>query len=167
MKAVSVPTARAPAAGMKPDGAETARTRTGSAASANATAADPDLSGLTLNATCIARNQRSAIINGRVYRQKDKLDLPNSADSPVVLAEILPRGVMLQCRGKRVPLGYPNTATSGPDAARAGDSRDKNALPPELADMAPDPRMTQLLENVQKGVAGLDKMMNVLSDGKQ
>ena len=170
MKAVGATAARAGSPGAKPAGAGAVGTAAtgagvvGSAGSAGAKTADPDLAGLVLNATCITRNQRTAIINGRVYRQKDKIDVPNAANSPYVLAEILPHKVVLECRGKRLPLGYPNTAS--PDAVHAGDMRDKEAMPPELADAAGDPQMNQFLEKVQKGVAGLEKVMSVLSDGK-
>jgi hypothetical protein len=165
-KAAGTKTEGAKAAGAKTSSAQTAGATTAGKPAAGAKDASPDLAGLVLNATCITREQRIAIINGRVYKQKDTIAAPNAADSRYVLVDILPHKVVLECRGKRLPLCYANTVTTPPGTKRVGDPVDKDTLPPELSDLAGDPEMNRLLEKVQQGVGGLEKVLTVLSDGK-
>lgn len=157
MKAAGVKTGGVRAAGAKADGAKRA----------GAKAVNSDLAGLVLNATCITREQRLAIINWRVYRQKDAVVVPNAPDSHLVLAEIQPHKVVLESGGKRVPLGYPDRADGRLGTKRVADPPDKDVLPPELSDLAGDPDLNRFVEEEQQGVTGLEKMMTVLSDGKQ
>jgi hypothetical protein len=86
------------------------------------TAADAKDSGLVLNATCIVGQQRLALINGQVYREKEVIKGKESGDDPVnwLVTDILPHKVLLLHQGVPLQLGYSNGApkpaeTRGPD----------------------------------------------------
>jgi len=74
------------------------------------TAADIHDSGLVLNATCIVGEQRMAIINGRVYKEKEAIERPNDAAGSCVLTDIFPHKVLLSCQGETLQLSYLNVA---------------------------------------------------------
>jgi hypothetical protein len=80
-----------------------------------AEAKDP---GLVLNATCIVGQQRLAIINGRVYREKESIQTSGEATVPWVVTAIYPHKVMLSHQGMPLQLGYTNVAMK-PSAAPA------------------------------------------------
>jgi hypothetical protein len=76
------------------------------------TLADAKDSGLILNATCIVGQQRLALINGQVYKEKDTIKGKGSGDDPVnwVITDILPHKVLLLHQGTPLQLSYPNGA---------------------------------------------------------
>jgi hypothetical protein len=84
------------------------------------TAADIHDSGLVLNATCIVGEQRMAIINGRVYKEKETIERPGDGAASCVLTEIFPHKVLLSCQGETVQLSYLNVAAK---PAAANDPR--------------------------------------------
>jgi hypothetical protein len=59
-----------------------------------------------LNGICIAGNQRTAVINGQVYQQKDKIGESKNAGAAFVVAEILSDKVLLEHKGKPIALHY-------------------------------------------------------------
>lgn len=63
-------------------------------------------SSLVLNATCIMGKQRMAIINGRVYKEKEAILQPGDQTPSCIIAAILPHKVLLLSEGKTVQLGY-------------------------------------------------------------
>jgi hypothetical protein len=66
--------------------------------------------GLVLNATCIIGQQRMAIINGRVYKEKEVIPQPGDETPGCFVTAILPHEVLLSCRGEIMKLGYVNVA---------------------------------------------------------
>jgi hypothetical protein len=66
---------------------------------------DP-FSELVLNATYLMGEQRLAIINGQIYKQKDTLKPQNPSTPPFVIKQILPYEVLLECKGKIQHLRY-------------------------------------------------------------
>ena len=100
-------------------------------------AADP-LAGLVLGATCIGGSGRLAVINGQVYRLREKLSLTGTTASWLV-AEILPDKVRLESQGKSVELKYPDihAAPAGGKGDASGASRGK---PPASSGRAPRAR---------------------------
>ncbi|MFZ1935956.1 MAG: hypothetical protein WCB27_10705 [Thermoguttaceae bacterium] len=64
--------------------------------------------GLVLNATCIMGQQRMAIINGHVYKEKEVIPQPGDETPGCFVTAILPHEVLLSCRGEIVKLGYVN-----------------------------------------------------------
>jgi hypothetical protein len=85
-------------------------------------AADAKDSGLVLKATCIVGEQRLALINDRVYREKEVIK--GQGEEPVnwVVTDILPHKVLLSCQGMPLQLTYSNTASkaSGSSKSAAG-----------------------------------------------
>ncbi len=73
-------------------------------------AADIRNSSLVLNATCIMGRQRFAVINGKVYKEKEAIPQPGDESPTCVVTAILPHKVLLSCRGETVQLGYLNLA---------------------------------------------------------
>ena len=90
--------------------AKTKADRLGSKGAAAVTAADAKGSGLVLAATCIVGQKRMAMINGKVYREKDAIQ--GSGKEPVnyVIAQILPHKVLLSSQGGLLQLSYTNAA---------------------------------------------------------
>lgn len=145
-------------------------------ASAKAVSAAPgDAAEFVLNAICIVGDDRSAIINGREYRKNDTLARSSSAAPPWVVADIQPDNVWLECRGKRLRVCYANSTAAGQGTRREVKPIPKETLPPELlpaANAAIPPvaggeNLGLLLEQLQKGVPGLDKMLATPPGGKE
>jgi hypothetical protein len=61
---------------------------------------------LALKATSIYADRRLAIINGQIYEQGQRLDLPESSAEPWVVARILPYKVLLEGPGQVRELTY-------------------------------------------------------------
>jgi hypothetical protein len=90
----------------------------GAKAAAELAAAEAKDSGLVLNGTCIMGQQRLALINGHVYREKEVIPGKGGDDSvDWVVTDILPHKVMLLYQGTPLQLSYSNV-TSGRDAAK-------------------------------------------------
>jgi len=64
--------------------------------------------GLVLSATCIVGQQRMAIINGRVYKEKEAIQQPGDETVSCIVTDILPHKVLLSCQGKTLQLSYLN-----------------------------------------------------------
>lgn len=79
------------------------------------------LSGLVLGATYIQGDRRAALIDGRVYRQGEPLELSTPTPEPCVVAGIFPDKVLILHRGRTVEVTYPDPASSAEPttAARA------------------------------------------------
>ena len=96
-------------------------------------AAEAKDSGLILNATCIVGQQRMALINGHVYREKEVIkgkEGKEGGDDPVnwVITDILPHKVLLLCQGMPLQLSYSNGAPPKHTATpAAGESPQKAA----------------------------------------
>jgi hypothetical protein len=88
---------------------------------AAAEAAKEFFASLALNATYLTGEQRLAIINGQIYKQKDKLKQQNPSIPPFIVAQILPYEVLLECEGKTLHLRYSNVY--------AGTGAPKSAIP--------------------------------------
>jgi hypothetical protein len=86
--------------------------KTVNAKAIDAKAVNANNDGLVLNATCIMGQQRLAVINGQVYRQKDTLDTSTTAGAPCVITEILPTKVLLESQGKLLQLSYSDVAAA-------------------------------------------------------
>ncbi len=77
--------------------------------------ADP-LSGLALIATSILADpenrvpQRLAVINGRIYAERERLKSKDPSAPPCVVARILSDRVLLECEGRTATLCYANVA---------------------------------------------------------
>jgi hypothetical protein len=80
-------------------------------------------SGLVLSATCIVGRQRMAIINGRVYKEKEAIQRPGDETASCIVTEILPHKVLLSCQGETLQLSYLNVGTK----SGAGDDPRKPA----------------------------------------
>jgi hypothetical protein len=65
---------------------------------------------LVLNATCIVGQQRLALINGRVYKEKDLIKARSEDPVDWVLTDIFPHKVLLLHKGVPLQLGYTNGA---------------------------------------------------------
>jgi hypothetical protein len=77
--------------------------------------------GLVLNATCIGREQRLAIINGLIYKPKDTIGTSEANGPRYVVADIMPDRVLLERQGQAVSLSYLDAvAGSGGNAAHSG-----------------------------------------------
>jgi hypothetical protein len=87
-------------------------------------AADAKDTGLVLKATCIIGEQRLALINDRVYHEKEVIK--GQGEEPVnwVVTDILPHKVLLSCQGLPLQLTYSNGVanSSGPKKSTAGKS---------------------------------------------
>lgn len=84
-------------------------------------AADIRDAGLVLNATCIIGQQRMAVINGRVYKEKEIIPRPGDETTSCIVTDILPHKVLLSYQGKTLQLGYVNVVakpTAGDDARK-------------------------------------------------
>jgi hypothetical protein len=71
--------------------------------------ADP-FSDLALIATSILDKQRLAVINGRIYAEREQLKSKDPAAPPCVVARILPDRVLLECAGRTATLSYASAA---------------------------------------------------------
>jgi hypothetical protein len=80
---------------------------------------DP-LSGLSLDATCIAGDSRLAIINGHIYGVKKRISGSSAAAPALTIAAVLPYKVLLECDGKTLELFYSTISRS--DAPPSGES---------------------------------------------
>jgi hypothetical protein len=89
-------------------------------------ASDAKGSGLVLNATCIMGQQRLAMINGRVYREKEVIE--GQGEDPIswVVTDILPHKVFLSCQGMPLQLNY-SDASGKRSAAAKPSPADKNS----------------------------------------
>jgi hypothetical protein len=74
------------------------------------TAAEVRDSGLVLNATCIVGQQRMAIINGRVYKEKEAIERRGDEAGSCVVTDILPHKVLLSYQGQTLQLSYADAA---------------------------------------------------------
>ncbi len=79
---------------------------------------DPNLAlikALTLNATFIQGSTKYASINGRLYRQGQRLDGLGEKTTSLVIAQVTPTQVTLEADGNRYTLAYPEefTASTG------------------------------------------------------
>jgi hypothetical protein len=83
------------------------------------TAADIRDAGLVLSATCIAGGQRMAIINGKVYKEKEAIQRPGEEAGSCIVLDILPHKVLLSYQGETLQLSYVN----GTKRAAGGDPR--------------------------------------------
>jgi hypothetical protein len=79
--------------------------------------------GLVLNATCIVGEQRLAIINGHIYKEKESIPRSGDDATSCVVTSILPHKVLLSCQGESLQLGYANVAAK----PAAGDGPRKSA----------------------------------------
>jgi hypothetical protein len=84
--------------------------KVGKKGSAGKTAGDIRESGLVLNATCIVGKQRMAIINGRVYKEKEAIQRSGDESASCVVIDIHPHKVLLSYQGETLQLGYLNAA---------------------------------------------------------
>jgi hypothetical protein len=84
-------------------------------------ASDAKDSGLVLKGTCIIGQQRLALINDRVYREKDVIQ--GGGEEPInwVITDILPHKVFLSCQGMPLQLTYSNTSPKPAARKSAGD----------------------------------------------
>jgi hypothetical protein len=74
------------------------------------------LSGLSLNATMIRGRNRSALINGSIYREGEPLKLASATAVPLKIAQVYPDKVLLQCADQTLVLTY-GTRDSKPAGA--------------------------------------------------
>jgi hypothetical protein len=81
------------------------------AARGKSDAADDPLSGLALCATSILAGQRLAVINGRIYAEREPLNRKDPSAPPCIVARILPDRVLLECAGRTATLSYANVVT--------------------------------------------------------
>jgi hypothetical protein len=88
--------------------------------------ADMHDAGLVLNATCIVGQQRMAVINGHVYKEKESVPRAGEETASCILTEILPRKVLLLCDGATLQLSYLNTAATPAAKSAAGDKPGKS-----------------------------------------
>jgi hypothetical protein len=84
--------------------------RSGSTARGKPAAPADPLEGLALLATSILAEQRLAVINGRIYAERDALTSKDPSATPCIVAQILPDRVLLQCAGRTETLHYANSA---------------------------------------------------------
>jgi hypothetical protein len=87
----------------------------------------PPTAGLTLEATCIAGDQRMAVINGRLYRAQEMLAASNAAAPAYRLIDVSPHKVLLEYQGKRVELSYSDSASRPAGSGRPEAARPKSA----------------------------------------
>jgi hypothetical protein len=78
--------------------------------------------GLVLNATFVAGRQRMAIINGRVYKEKETIPRPGEETPSCVVTGIFPHKVLLSYQGETLQLSYLNPAAK----PAAGDDPQKS-----------------------------------------
>jgi hypothetical protein len=101
-----VPAKIAPASIAGSKGAAAAR----SVAAAGGKPKTDPLSGLALSATSIFAEQRLAVINGRIYSERERLKSKDPSAPPCVVARILPDRVLLECEGQTATLSYATVA---------------------------------------------------------
>ena len=82
------------------------------------TSTDP-LGGLKLTATSILADQRLAVINGRIYAERERIKSKDPSAPPCVVARILSDCVLLECDGRMAILSYVNLVVE-PKANHAG-----------------------------------------------
>ncbi|WP_165220493.1 hypothetical protein [Aquisphaera insulae] len=102
-------------------------------------AADPLMAtvrGLTLNATFVQGRTQLASINGRLYRQGQRINGPDDAETPLAVAQVGPAHVVLVAGGTRYTLGYPEDL-SAPNPAAASAPRGAASAPPRGRAAAP------------------------------
>jgi hypothetical protein len=107
----------APVPTVGPTGRAAARSDSATRSKGNAPA-DP-LGGLTLCATSILGGQRLAVINGRIYAEREQLKTKDLSAPPCRVARILHDRVLLECEGRTATLGYANAAAQ-PKANKTG-----------------------------------------------
>jgi hypothetical protein len=92
---------------------------------------DP-LSGVTLNATCIAGDTPLATINGRIYGVKECLLTSDGAPTKLTVVAVLPYKVLLEYDGKTLELAYsnpsPTTQPAGVQTASSPNNHPKTSL---------------------------------------
>ena len=96
-----------------PGAARTAKARSGRSGAGGVDAvkaAEIKGSDLVLAATCIVGNQRMAMINGKIYREKDVIRGTGDEAPSYIVTEILPHKVLLSSQGEFVQLSYANAA---------------------------------------------------------
>jgi hypothetical protein len=76
--------------------------------------------GLVLTGTCIMGKQRMAVINGKVYREKETIPQPGDEAGVCIVTSILPHKVLLSYQGETLQLGYVDIALKA-----AGNNRGK------------------------------------------
>ena len=76
--------------------------------------------GLVLNATCIVGQERMAIINGRVYKEKEAVERPGEEAGSCIVTEIFPHKVLLSYQGQTMQLGYVNATAKRPTNGDSG-----------------------------------------------
>jgi hypothetical protein len=90
---------------------------TGKKSDAVANSAASSRSSLVLNATCIIGRQRMAVINGRVYKEKDAIPQAGEQAPSCFVTAIFPHKVLLACQGETVQLEYTNAKVAAKPAA--------------------------------------------------
>jgi hypothetical protein len=88
--------------------------------------------GMALEATCLSDYERLAIINGRIYRQRETVRSPAAGAPTCVLAQVLRDKVLLSAGGKTLELKYSNasgSAASGEDPAAGAKRSGSTAAP--------------------------------------
>jgi hypothetical protein len=73
-------------------------------------AADVHNPGLVLNATCIMGPQRFAVINGRIYKEKEAIQQLGGETPSCFVTQILPHKVVVSYQGETLQLRYANVA---------------------------------------------------------
>jgi hypothetical protein len=79
------------------------------ASAAGGKPADP-LGGLALGGTSILADRRLAVINGRIYAEREPLSSKDPSAPPCVVARIERDRVLLECAGRTATLRYANVA---------------------------------------------------------
>lgn len=77
-------------------------------------------SGLVLTGTCIMGNERMAVINGKVYKEKEAIPQAGDETGACIVTSILPHKVLLSYQGETLQLGYVDIALKA-----AANNRDK------------------------------------------
>ncbi len=78
------------------------------------------LSGVALEATCIAGDRRLALIDGRLYAPRETLSTSNPSAPPYKIVDVFPYKVLLESEGKTVELKYSDVAVRPASSSRAG-----------------------------------------------
>jgi hypothetical protein len=80
--------------------------------------------GLTLSATCIVGNKRLALINGRLYKEKEAVEKSPGEPTTYVITSIEPHRVIVSWNGRPFQLSYSDTAAKkATDAAPNSDGK--------------------------------------------
>ena len=83
------------------------------------------LDGLALGATSIMAQRRLAVINGRIYAERERLKSKDPSAPPCIVAQILPDRVLLECEGRTRVLCYPDSAAHAETRRRGAEERKK------------------------------------------